>query len=131
MSADRVRSPADEDALTEAALLDLVLGLHPDHLTSDELAREMAVDSPTAAEDDLWSVRSAVSYAAALFAASARSSRPHTLPCVSRRSSSDRPIYPQTAPKPLAASCPLCSKPSLHHAGLHVVVPPVSHSMIP
>jgi len=48
---ESAKSPSDEDALIEGALLHLVLDLHPDHLSPDELVREMAVD-PARTEDD-------------------------------------------------------------------------------
>jgi hypothetical protein len=43
-SPDETRSTAEDDAVTESAVLQQVLELHPTHLTLEELVREMGED---------------------------------------------------------------------------------------
>lgn len=49
---DDIRSPAGEDAATEAAILEHLLALHPGRLTFDELLREIAEDPGDFAQRD-------------------------------------------------------------------------------
>jgi hypothetical protein len=50
--AQDIRTPAEEDAATEAAVLNQLLTLHPIHITYDELLREIAGESDDFARRD-------------------------------------------------------------------------------
>ena len=52
VSSDRL--PVDEQAKIERGVLELVLALHPDHLTSAEVVLMMAVDPDSAESDTIF-----------------------------------------------------------------------------
>jgi len=49
---DKTRTPAEDDAVTEAAVLRQLLALHPTQLSVEELLREIATDPEDFAERD-------------------------------------------------------------------------------
>jgi predicted transcriptional regulator len=49
---DDIRSPVDEDATVESAVLEQLLALHPAQVTFEELLREIAADPEDFAERD-------------------------------------------------------------------------------
>lgn len=49
---DDIRSPVDEDAAVESAVLEQLLALHPAQVTFEELLREIAADPEDFAERD-------------------------------------------------------------------------------
>lgn len=49
---DHIRTPAEEDAAVEAAVLQHLLSLHPVQVIFDELLREIAVDPQDFAQRD-------------------------------------------------------------------------------
>jgi Fe2+ or Zn2+ uptake regulation protein len=50
--AEKMRTPAEADTVLEAAVLRLLVALHPTQLTFDELVREMTGESTDFAETD-------------------------------------------------------------------------------
>jgi predicted transcriptional regulator len=49
---DEIRTPAEDDAYVEAAVLRQLLALHPVQLTADELLRELDIDPTDFARRD-------------------------------------------------------------------------------